>query len=357
MRIRKRFPPSSIPSGALSDPQHNRFPVVQPQIQSNSHENLYAVQEEAKNYHHTKSDPQNQPFLQAATSHQEMMIPSGNPRWDFFTGHTEEKMKQKEIEDYEKWKEEEAEKSGNDTRKEIMQVELSMQLVPQPSSISPTSPVDERWCEEDKYVPLKKRKGNFKRMNSEGKETMILKPKMKSKTNKKCLDQNVDHVHVEEEMIKNTIATSSSSGVKKKSSKRGSVIMEGSRCSRVNGRGWRCCQQTLVGYSLCEHHLGKGRLRSMTSCVRNRAMTNNNTNKIGANEKDEIAPPTIPTSVEKQDNDEDCGDHEGVAEKKPLMVVPKKRMKIGAVKARSISSLLDQTNNAIVASNGNKFSG
>ncbi|KAK8546249.1 hypothetical protein V6N12_027044 [Hibiscus sabdariffa] len=38
----------------------------------------------------------------------------------------------------------------------------------------------------------------------------------------------------------------------------------GSRCSRVNGRGWRCCQQTLVGYSLCEHHLGKGRLRSIT---------------------------------------------------------------------------------------------
>lgn len=44
------------------------------------------------------------------------------------------------------------------------------------------------------------------------------------------------------------------------------VLMEGSRCSRVNGRGWRCCQPTLVGYSLCEHHLGKGaRLRSVSS--------------------------------------------------------------------------------------------
>ncbi|KAG8072596.1 hypothetical protein GUJ93_ZPchr0006g45520 [Zizania palustris] len=42
------------------------------------------------------------------------------------------------------------------------------------------------------------------------------------------------------------------------------VLMEGSRCSRVNGRGWRCSQQTLVGYSLCEHHLGKGRMRSVT---------------------------------------------------------------------------------------------
>ena len=53
--------------------------------------------------------------------------------------------------------------------------------------------------------------------------------------------------------------------VKKGNSKRGNTIMEGSRCSRVNGRGWRCCQPTLVGYSLCEHHLGKGRLRSMTT--------------------------------------------------------------------------------------------
>uniref|UniRef100_A0A0E0L952 WRC domain-containing protein n=1 Tax=Oryza punctata TaxID=4537 RepID=A0A0E0L952_ORYPU len=41
------------------------------------------------------------------------------------------------------------------------------------------------------------------------------------------------------------------------------VLMEGSRCSRVNGRGWRCSQPTLVGYALCEHHLGKGRMRSV----------------------------------------------------------------------------------------------
>ncbi|KAJ6826139.1 uncharacterized protein M6B38_374205 [Iris pallida] len=55
-------------------------------------------------------------------------------------------------------------------------------------------------------------------------------------------------------------------GEEGKRKKRGSpVLMEGSRCSRVNGRGWRCFQQTLVGYSLCEHHLGKGRLRSMSS--------------------------------------------------------------------------------------------
>lgn len=43
------------------------------------------------------------------------------------------------------------------------------------------------------------------------------------------------------------------------------VLMEGSRCSRVNGRGWRCSQPTLVGYSLCEHHLGKGRQQRSAS--------------------------------------------------------------------------------------------
>ncbi|XP_037463594.1 spidroin-2-like isoform X2 [Triticum dicoccoides] len=45
------------------------------------------------------------------------------------------------------------------------------------------------------------------------------------------------------------------------------VLMEGSRCSRVNGRGWRCSQPTLVGYSLCEHHLGKGRMRSAAAAA------------------------------------------------------------------------------------------
>lgn len=50
-----------------------------------------------------------------------------------------------------------------------------------------------------------------------------------------------------------------------KKRKPAAVTMEGSRCSRVNGRGWRCSQLTLIGYSLCEHHLGKGRIKSINS--------------------------------------------------------------------------------------------
>ncbi|CAA7057107.1 unnamed protein product [Microthlaspi erraticum] len=89
----------------------------------------------------------------------------------------------------------------------------------------------------------------------------------------------------------------------KKKSKKSGALEEGSRCSRVNGRGWRCCQQTLVGYSLCEHHLGKGRVRS--------------TNKSGGGRRQKKAAAVVE--------------------------VKKKRVKLGMVKARSISSLLGQT--------------
>ncbi|XP_039021909.1 uncharacterized protein LOC120154166 isoform X2 [Hibiscus syriacus] len=100
---------------------------------------------------------------------------------------------------------------------------------------------------------------------------------------------------------------------------RNGALMEGSRCSRVNGRGWRCCQQTLVGYSLCEHHLGKGRLRSITS-VKNRS--NDNVAK-----KEDLQPP-----LSKQESDR------------------KRVMKLGTVKARSLSSLLGQKDAVIAVS-------
>ncbi|KAG2610254.1 hypothetical protein PVAP13_4KG177800, partial [Panicum virgatum] len=61
------------------------------------------------------------------------------------------------------------------------------------------------------------------------------------------------------------VAVAGGGGAKKR---RGpAVLLEGSRCSRVNGRGWRCSQPTLVGYSLCEHHLGKGRMRSAAAAA------------------------------------------------------------------------------------------
>ncbi|CAN7062994.1 hypothetical protein BRARA_D02557 [Brassica rapa] len=98
-------------------------------------------------------------------------------------------------------------------------------------------------------------------------------------------------------------------GKKKRKGKKKSsdVLEEGSRCSRVNGRGWRCCQQTLYGYSLCEHHLGKGRVRS----------TNKSSGGRGGGQKKSV----VAVEVKKK----------------------KKRVKLGMVKARSINSLLGQT--------------
>jgi hypothetical protein len=72
----------------------------------------------------------------------------------------------------------------------------------------------------------------------------------------------VDGVIVPAMLVASMVPLNKKEGIKSDGSKRRrgpAVLLEGSRCSRVNGRGWRCSQPTLVGYSLCEHHLGKGR--------------------------------------------------------------------------------------------------
>lgn len=169
-----------------------------------------------------------------------------------------------------------------------------------------------------------------------------MKTKMKTKATKKWLHDNDDdddnEEEEEEEDKPNRII------VKKRGSS--GMVMEGSRCSRVNGRGWRCRQQTLVGYSLCEHHLGKGRLRSMSS-VRNRASTITRPKKETERRLLSSSSTQQLKSFEEEDDEEDEIEEEE-EEDKPLMIT-KKGKKIGMVKARSISSLLGQTYNAPVA--------
>jgi len=173
-----------------------------------------------------------------------------------------------------------------------------------------------------------------------------MKAKMKTKMNKKCSSRNEDSTEEEDEEEKGEETKVDDVNVNVSVSKkrvRGSALMEGSRCSRVNGRGWRCCQQTLVGYSLCEHHLGKGRLRSMTS-VRSRSIASTAPKKVHINHPSSSSS----SSLEKQNTSvaEPFGEEE--EEKKPE-IITKKRMKLGVVKARSISSLLGQTNTQITA--------
>ncbi|KAF5203633.1 hypothetical protein FRX31_006780 [Thalictrum thalictroides] len=44
---------------------------------------------------------------------------------------------------------------------------------------------------------------------------------------------------------------------------------QGTRCSRINGRGWQCRKTTLPNYALCEYHLGLARTRSQEIKAKN----------------------------------------------------------------------------------------
>ncbi|KAL7225163.1 hypothetical protein ACSBR1_020529 [Camellia fascicularis] len=292
MRIRKRFPSSSLSSSQpLSDPQLNRPPVavVLQHLQGGGGTQAHP---DGNLICYEPSDPPNQP--PPPPSDQHPTIGTARFRWVCSDSTKTREVKQKELEGEEakeeSWEEEE---KSNDTRKGSIfgaEVGTGSGLLP------PTPP-----------TTASSHQGGGGGGGSGG------------------------------------------GGVKKL--KRGNMIMEGSRCSRVNGRGWRCCQQTLVGYSLCEHHLGKGRLRSITS-VRSRAMATITTTATTAPKKEDSS-----LVQEEQPGQRLLDDDNVVDEKKPLMIT-KKRMKLGTVKARSISSLLGQTSNSVViAPDNNKNTG
>ncbi|XP_019439133.1 PREDICTED: uncharacterized protein LOC109344852 isoform X1 [Lupinus angustifolius] len=183
---------------------------------------------------------------------------------------------------------------------------------------------DVRWCEREKAIPLKKRRGCFQ---NNGDNLGNSSKKMKTKMNKKCSTQNDNN----------------------KKRVKGSAVMEGSRCSRVNGRGWRCCQQTLVGYSLCEHHLGKG-VRSMSS-VRSKSIVSS-TIVPDMKLHDGMSQSLSCASSFHEKRSKCDSDETLVSDEKKIVIVTKKRMKLGIVKARSMSSLLGQTkNNTVVREN------
>ncbi|XP_068659788.1 uncharacterized protein [Aristolochia californica] len=186
---------------------------------------------------------------------------------------------------------------------------------------------DGRWEEREKVIPLKKRKGS---LEWGGEATAAEKQKKVKTKTKRPTKKKVQKEEKEEE--KPAGAASEAAEVIASVGKKGrrgnnSELMEGSRCSRINGRGWRCCQQTLVGYSLCEHHLGKGRLRSMNSF------------------------PSRPSSVSRPAADPK-NDNAGSSDKSEAQTAASKgatKKKIGMVKARSISSLLGLSTAAILS--------
>lgn len=181
------------------------------------------------------------------------------------------------------------------------------------------------WIEGDRLIPIKKRRGSFgKRLNHDHEENSeMIEGMMKPNPNKN-----------DEYMARKN----------KKNANRGNVILEGSRCSRVNGRGWRCGQQTLVGYSLCEHHLGKGRVRAMKS-VRGRAQNvapkEQETKEKQAKEEAKTTTFIDDHEIEDDDDDDDDWEVESMFSMDGTKQSGKKK-KPGVVKARSLSSLLSQ---------------
>ncbi|KAI4348788.1 hypothetical protein L6164_009466 [Bauhinia variegata] len=356
MRIRKRqvpFPLSSLSPVPLSDPHLiNRSPVVQLIDATPPKPTTLLPEEDASStisFHmdHRPSDQQLPPIGKA----REGWDCSGNGSGSGIP----------KVEDCLAMCQTQEQDGGggekdNDTRKGgILGSETAAQVLP------PSRQAEGRWCDGEKAIPLKKRRGTFDMSENNNKK---MKTRMKTKMNKKCSTttwtQNDNEVEDEEKEEEEEERKPDLNVGKKRA--RGSALMEGSRCSRVNGRGWRCCQQTLVGYSLCEHHLGKGRLRSMTS-VRSRSAATSTTTTTTAPKKNEpvsvsestvsesdpivvVAADSSSSSPEKKlpkcDDEEYWEEKE---EKKPLMST-KKRMKLGMVKARSISSLLGQTNTA-----------
>ncbi|KAG8371841.1 hypothetical protein BUALT_Bualt12G0005000 [Buddleja alternifolia] len=231
-------------------------------------------------------------------------------RWVF--SQNDNTTTQKEFGEDETWRSvEEIKSTSNHDIREIVRIfseEENIDKIMQPSSSSAQG------NNNYEVVPFKKRKGSFPRINPN-------EAKMKSKTNKKCGDHDHNNMKLDHE----DTFKEKKYGMNKKS-KRGNVIMEGSRCSRVNGRGWRCCHPTLVGYSLCEHHLGKGRLRSMSN-VRSQDEASGG----GGG-----APPLSGDSGGGEDSRK-----QPQPQPQPF-VFTKKRTKVGVVKARSMSSLLRQ---------------
>ncbi|WJX11303.1 hypothetical protein P8452_01929 [Trifolium repens] len=322
MRIRKRQIPFSHLPVTFSDPNMiNRSPVVvQLNDDTTTSSNLSCTHDMATALLSLSNHPQ--PSDQS-------LPPIGKP-----TNGCDDPIRQHKKQDFlaedGRGKVKEGGHKGNDTRKGgNLGAQISTEVFS--PSIPSSNKQDWKWNEGEKTFPLKKRRGSSANSNDDDNNNNKM-----AKAKKKIYDNY--ELDQEDEDIKEVVVRET-----KQKKERGGALMEGSRCSRVNGRGWRCCQPTLVGYSLCEHHLGKGRLRSMTS-VRNKSLAAATSSKnhmlISLNES-----PPIEKKTEFDSKDNDA--------KKPS-TIGKKRMKLGMVKARSMSSLLGQTNNDLAVAENNK---
>ncbi|QCD97524.1 uncharacterized protein LOC114164867 isoform X2 [Vigna unguiculata] len=347
MRIRKRpvLFPSSVSPLPLSDPHLiSRSPVVVQLSEAAStaakHSSSAVLHRHAASWSLDRCQPSDQSLPSIGRPSNGWDDPSGIGESGAHRQHNKQDPLEEVVVVGREEPGEDSGEKGNHTRKGR---NLGLEtLAGVASPLSPSFTPQDRWYEEEKAIPLKKRRGAFEENNSAATHSKKTKAKMKTKMNKKCSSRNEDSTEEEDEEERKVDDVNVSVSKKRV---RGSALMEGSRCSRVNGRGWRCCQQTLVGYSLCEHHLGKGRLRSMTS-VRSRSIASTAPKKVHIHHHHSSS---SSSSLEKQNLSVAEPFVEEEEEEEKPEIITKKRMKLGVVKARSISSLLGQTNTQIAA--------
>ncbi|KAM2568426.1 hypothetical protein TB2_008661 [Malus domestica] len=387
MRIRKRqvpFPLSSLSPVPLSDPLlHDLNYSPPPVVQLNHRHDPPNPSNPVQNTAHV-GHPHSQPSDQRVSP-----IGRAGKGWGFVDAAGDNKHKENKQdcgleplilkgEEDERESREGGDQKGNEDdeiRKESILVAETLIGFASGSSSS-SHPAAGSCFQGERAFPLKKRRGSFERGANNIRQTIMDdqkdKKSMKTKTNKKNVprqQQGEDDRQKQDDHVSDDNRVNSGVSATRKRA-RGGALMEGSRCSRVNGRGWRCFQQTLVGYSLCEHHLGKGRLRSMNS-VRSRSTavatstTTTSTITRAASTETEFKQLSVSRilSLEspplKEDtkavlllDDRDIGEgkgNEGEEEEKKPLLVTKKRMKVGIVKARSMSSLLGQTNSSAIS--------
>ncbi|KAJ6968188.1 hypothetical protein NC653_036204 [Populus alba x Populus x berolinensis] len=325
MRIRNRkvpLPLLSLSPIPLSDPQFSRSPVV-------PHQSL--LQEPQKDEYfdpHLPSDRLNQPIGGGSKGHD-----------DCSHGARPQEEKKVLLEEGDGIKGRELGEKSNDTSPFTLSILANQYAHERGSFLSEGVHITVlqqsssshqgvgRWGEGEKAFPLKKRRGSFERRSN---EEMIMdrnkKMKTKMKTNMNtCVQQNGDNEEDEKE-------TKEGVGSNVKTKPKGGVLLEGSRCSHANG---------------------KGRLRSMNS-VRSRSIASIVPNKDAS---EEVSSHSLPSQKKEETKRASLDYKVSVAydedDKEKPLVISKRKMKLGVVKARSMSSLLGQANNAVGVAENN----
>ncbi|KAL9336362.1 hypothetical protein Peur_070850 [Populus x canadensis] len=119
------------------------------------------------------------------------------------------------------------------------------------TSVSSSLPSYGSWCEEEKAFPLKKRRISLERFISTKESSKVDKQKRHRKIAKMWASSGTHEAIYGEERDYNDVEINSDQAIEEN-------LM--TRCTKVNGAGWRCSKRRFEGYSLCKHHFKMQRM-------------------------------------------------------------------------------------------------